>query len=212
MASNARHAEPCVPPFSSLRGAPVCSSFFLLPRRERLTAPFSRPSYSIEKKPASAASPASMHDVRSIAPVKISGEVIKGFGRGSKLLGCPTANLPLDAIKESNHLDPGVYCGWASVSGSGPFKMVMSLGWNPYFQNKEKTVEPHLIHEFAEDFYGQELRLVICAFLRPEANFPALDDLIAAINQDIKVAKETLDTPDLSAVSADEFLQISQKP
>jgi len=48
--------------------------------------------------------------------------------------------------------------------------------------------------------------------LRPEANFPALDDLIAAINQDIKVAKETLDTPDLSAVSADEFLQISQKP
>lgn len=34
--------------------------------------------------------------------------------------------------------------------------------------------EPHLLHEFEQDFYGEELRLVILAFIRPEANFTSL--------------------------------------
>lgn len=34
----------------------------------------------------------------------------------------------------------GVYFGWAGLSGRGTFKMVMSIGWNPYFDNKEKTI------------------------------------------------------------------------
>jgi riboflavin kinase len=34
----------------------------------------------------------------------------------------------------------GVYFGWAGLSTRGIFKMVMSIGWNPYFSNKEKTI------------------------------------------------------------------------
>ncbi|KAK5838555.1 hypothetical protein PVK06_007286 [Gossypium arboreum] len=37
----------------------------------------------------------------------------------------------------------------------------MSISWNPYFNNAEKIIEPWLLHEFTEDFYGEELRLVI---------------------------------------------------
>lgn len=55
--------------------------------------------------------------------------------------------------------------------------MSSSLG-NPYFNNKTKTVEPHLLHEFSDDFYGSEIRLVITGYLRPEANF---DDLGAQL-------------------------------
>ncbi|KAK0672970.1 putative riboflavin kinase [Cercophora samala] len=50
-------------------------------------------------------------------PYRMSGPVISGFGRGSKELGIPTANLPVD-----NSLTPwissipsGVYFGWASL-------------------------------------------------------------------------------------------------
>ena len=34
----------------------------------------------------------------------------------------------------------GVYFGWAGLPKRGVFKMVMSIGWNPYFNNTEKTI------------------------------------------------------------------------
>jgi len=40
----------------------------------------------------------------------------------------------------------GVYFGWAGLSARGVFKMVMSIGWNPYFNNKEKTIVSVIIH------------------------------------------------------------------
>ena len=39
------------------------------------------------------------------------------------------------------------------------YGMVMSIGWNPFFDNSSKTIEPWLLNEFPEDFYDQELRL-----------------------------------------------------
>jgi hypothetical protein len=76
-----------------------------------------------------------------IEPWFIGGPVIKGFGRGSKVLGIPTANLPAENFSDvvSEHTS-GVYFGWAGLSTRGVYKMVMSIGWNPYFDNTEKTV------------------------------------------------------------------------
>lgn len=34
----------------------------------------------------------------------------------------------------------GVYFGWAGLSARGVYKMVMSIGWNPYFNNTEKAI------------------------------------------------------------------------
>ncbi|KAF9322149.1 riboflavin kinase [Podila horticola] len=49
-------------------------------------------------------------------PIKMSGTVIKGFGRGSKDLGIPTANLPEEAIAEQEKdMVTGIYYGWAQV-------------------------------------------------------------------------------------------------
>lgn len=87
----------------------------------------------------------------------------------------------------------GVYFGWAGLPTRGVFKMVMSIGWNPYFNNAEKTIvsvlkltthplqvlffllissivtqEPWLLHDFDEDFYGEELHLIIVGYIRPE--------------------------------------------
>jgi riboflavin kinase len=48
----------------------------------------------------------------------MEGAVISGFGRGSKELGIPTANLPVDAAATPWIADSrsGVYFGWASLS------------------------------------------------------------------------------------------------
>ncbi|PIA57224.1 hypothetical protein AQUCO_00600154v1 [Aquilegia coerulea] len=131
-----------------------------------------------------------------IEPWYIGGPVIKGFGRGSKVLGIPTANLSVEGYSTILVEHPsGVYFGWARLSTRGVYKMVMSIGWNPYFHNTEKTIEPWLLHDFSEDFYGEELHLAIVGYIRPEANFPSLESLISKIYENRKIAENALDLP-----------------
>lgn len=143
-----------------------------------------------------------------IDPWCIGGPVIKGFGRGSKVLGIPTANLSTEGYSDLLMEHPaGVYFGWAGLSARGVYKMVMSIGWNPYFNNKEKTIEPWLLHDFNEDFYGEELRLVIVGYIRPEANFPSLESLVAKIHEDGRIAERALDLPLYSSHKNDPYLR-----
>lgn len=60
-----------------------------------------------------------------------------------------------------------------------------------FFHSEQET---HILHSFDGDLYGKILKLCICGYLRPEANFDSLDSLIAAIQKDIKDAKDYLDT------------------
>ncbi|CAJ2504879.1 Uu.00g122730.m01.CDS01 [Anthostomella pinea] len=54
-------------------------------------------------------------------PLRMEGTVISGFGRGSKELGIPTANLPVDTTATPWIADAksGVYFGWASLALPG---------------------------------------------------------------------------------------------
>lgn len=93
-------------------------------------------------------------------PIRLSGPVIEGFGRGSKELGIPTANIPLAGLSVGGHEDveSGVYYGFAGVSidaqgnaiqpgrdssegvKGGVWPMVMSIGFNPVYKNKKRSV------------------------------------------------------------------------
>ncbi|CAG9864243.1 unnamed protein product [Phyllotreta striolata] len=127
-------------------------------------------------------------------PYFAKGQVTKGFGRGSKKLGCPTANLPPEVVNElPDDFGTGVYYGLARVAGDKVRKMVMSIGWNPYFKNEKKSMEVHIMHKFDEDFYGKELKIAILGYIRPERNFDSMDSLIEAIRNDIKEAEEKLE-------------------
>ncbi|CAN0377458.1 unnamed protein product, partial [Hapterophycus canaliculatus] len=128
----------------------------------------------------------------------LSATVVKGFGRGSKLLGIPTANMDMKEVGETvvHDTTTGIYYGYAMLSGA-VYPAVISVGWNPYFDNKAKTVvsvslsfvqapplslalaaavpqEPHLLHEFDDDFYGHKLHVLLCGFIRNELNFNSL--------------------------------------
>lgn len=42
-------------------------------------------------------------------------------------------NLPAD-------INTGIYYGWACVGNGDVYKMVMSIGWNPYYKNTKKSM------------------------------------------------------------------------
>uniref|UniRef100_A0A5K3FH40 riboflavin kinase n=1 Tax=Mesocestoides corti TaxID=53468 RepID=A0A5K3FH40_MESCO len=128
---------------------------------------------------------------------KVGGVVVHGFGRGSRELGIPTANLCDEALQS---LPPsaatGVYAGWAQVNDGPVYKMVMSLGWNPYYKNEKKSLEVHILHEFPEDFYGERLKIIVLRYLRPETDFESIDHLIKAIHCDIAQTETILEEPE----------------
>jgi len=135
--------------------------------------------------------------VFSCLPYFVSGPIIKGFGRGSKELGIPTANFPMEVVKTiPKELDQGVYYGWANIDNGEVHKVVLSIGWNPFYDNKEKSMESHIIHDFGRDLYGCLLKVCVFGYLRPELNFDSLESLIGQINNDIDTAKQMLDEPE----------------
>ncbi|XP_063105736.1 riboflavin kinase isoform X1 [Cavia porcellus] len=112
-------------------------------------------------------------------------------------------NLPAD-------ISTGIYYGWASVGSGDVHKMVVSIGWNPYYKNLKKSMETHIMHTFKEDFYGEILNVAIVGYLRPEKNFDSLESLISAIQGDIEEANKRLDLPEHLKLKDDNFFQVSK--
>lgn len=79
--------------------------------------------------------------MKNILPHFVKGKVVKGFGRGSKSLGIPTANYEqpvVDLLPEN--LNKGIYYGFAQVDQSPVYECCLSIGWNPYFANQVKSM------------------------------------------------------------------------
>ncbi|CAH8575558.1 unnamed protein product [Heterobilharzia americana] len=136
-----------------------------------------------------------------------SGKVVHGFGRGSKQLGIPTANLEesvVDQIPVS--IENGIYFGWAKLANSPVYKMVMSIGWNPYFKNVKRSMEVHILHNFEDNFYGDIIKLISVKYFRPELDFPSINDLIGQIHLDISQANTFLDEPEALSWSRNQLL------
>jgi len=122
------------------------------------------------------------------SPILLQADVVHGFKRGSKELGIPTANLNMDHLGTNGDLKTGIYFGWCMLR-SKPHYTVVSIGWNPFYKNEKKTVEAHLIAKL-DDFYGEKISVLLFGYLRDEANFGSLDELVACIHNDIKLTQE----------------------
>ncbi|KAF8803851.1 riboflavin kinase [Phlegmacium glaucopus] len=142
-------------------------------------------------------------------PIALAGAVQKGFGRGGKDLGCPTANLPDDSILSiSSVAKTGVYYGYAQIipppEHAADFRlddikvlpMVMSLGWNPFYKNQRLSAEIHILHNFQSDFYGFEMRALVLGYIRPELDYISREALIEDIEIDKQVALNCLQRPE----------------
>ncbi|KAI9883483.1 MAG: hypothetical protein M1823_004752 [Watsoniomyces obsoletus] len=172
-------------------------------------------------------------------PLRVGGPVISGFGRGSKELGIPTANIPIDGLSIGGYeeVESGVYFGWAGleqhsnvipghhdgeangstdgvVKGQKEFRvypMVMSIGWNPFYKNEKRSIEVHILHTFEHDFYGAQLNLLILGFIRPEYDYVSREALIEDIRIDIAVTERSLEREAYKKLADDAYLKMNPK-
>lgn len=120
----------------------------------------------------------------------ISGIVQKGhkIGRG---LGFPTINIkPAD----KNKLIPalGVYLCRVKVSDELYYGLT-NVGYSPTLKtNNILEVETHII-DFNGDLYDKQVEIYFARKLRDEMYFDSKEKLIAAINRDLKTAREFFD-------------------
>lgn len=121
---------------------------------------------------------------------RVVGQVVQGRNRGARLLGFPTANL---ALSDELFPKPGVYAVWAEHQGRF-HPAVANIGYNPTFGNDVLSVEVHIL-DYAQDIYGQDLRVHFVARLRPEKKFAGVEELMAQIHRDIATGRELLAKP-----------------
>ncbi len=110
----------------------------------------------------------------------LTGEVVHGEKRGRQI-GYPTANI--DVWSEQVIPANGIYAGWALV-GDERFMAMTNVGVRPTFDGTNVTVEAYLL-DFDRDLYGQQLTFTFEKYMRPEAKFTTIPDLIARIDQDV---------------------------
>jgi hypothetical protein len=65
---------------------------------------------------------------------------------------------------------------------------------------------------FGSDFYDAPMRLILARFLRPEASFPSIELLIAAITADVENARTQLDEVELKQLGQESFLFEKEGP
>lgn len=113
---------------------------------------------------------------------RLSGVVVDGQKNGRKL-GFPTANIE---VKEAYKLIPlvGIYAVYIYLKGE-KYKGMLNIGFRPSFDPSDgkMTIEVN-IFDFAEDIYGEEIKVDLIRRIRDEKKFDSIDDLITEMKKD----------------------------
>ena len=117
---------------------------------------------------------------------RITGVVSHGIGRG-RTLGLPTANM-----EQIAQLTPaeGVYAGRAWLS-ERCYAAAVSVGTAITFDHGERLVEAILL-DFADDIYGQKIRLDFYQHLRRQQRFPGPQELADQIRTDCRQVRQLI--------------------
>ena len=115
--------------------------------------------------------------------------VIKGHGRGKKLLGYPTLNLIIPSELLTEH---GIYAGWVIFEGR-TYPGAFHYGPIPSFNDAQPSLEVFVID------HNIKITPTVIFFeftqkIREIKNFTNLEQLIQQIKQDVKKTKSVLRT------------------
>lgn len=119
---------------------------------------------------------------------RVTGVVVPGDKRG-RLLGYPTANLDPPARKVIPAT--GVYAGHATL-GESRFAAAVNVGVRPTFGGSRLLIEAHFL-DFEAEMYGEVISVELAHYLRPEARFDGVDDLVAQMALDVAETRALLD-------------------
>jgi riboflavin kinase / FMN adenylyltransferase len=124
-------------------------------------------------------------------PHRVEGVVVRGHQRG-RALGFPTANLetmPYPAVPAD-----GVYAGWlARLDDDGRetarWPAAISVGTNPTFEGRDRTVEAYALDRDDLDLYGVHVAVDFAQRLRGMVRFDSAAELIEQMYQDVDQAR-----------------------
>ena len=122
-------------------------------------------------------------------PFRVSGTVVRGAQVG-RTIGFPTANVepPADLVP----LADGIYATRATVDGVGERLPAMTyIGTRPALNTGTRQIETNIL-DFEGDLYDRILHTEFIARLRPDADFPSVDALIAQLRRDETHARQVL--------------------
>lgn len=117
-------------------------------------------------------------------PYSVHARVVRGAGRGARLLDTPTANIetPVELMPRE-----GVYAVKVKLDDR-ILDGVANIGRTPTFGGSDVSYEVHLFH-FSGDLLGRELRVYFIDRIRSERTFPDPASLKAQIEKDIETAR-----------------------
>jgi riboflavin kinase/FMN adenylyltransferase len=120
-------------------------------------------------------------------PHRVEGVVVRGAQRG-RALGFPTANL--ETLPHTAVPGDGVYAGWLVGLGSDGAEQerwpaAISVGTNPTFDGRERTVEAYALDRDDLDLYGRHMAADFAARIRGQVRFDSVPALIEQMGRDI---------------------------
>jgi riboflavin kinase/FMN adenylyltransferase len=137
-------------------------------------------------------------DIRWVAkalgrPYSIEGFVVRGAGRGQRLLGYPTANLePAPGLCLPA---TGIYAGHFLMEGhrNGSRRMpaAVSVGTNPTFGENPLSIEAFIL-DYDGNLYGRTAEIELTARIRDEVRFESPEALMEAIAADVDATRRIL--------------------
>jgi len=124
-------------------------------------------------------------------PHRVEGVVVRGHQRG-RALGFPTANLETPA--HTAIPADGVYAGWlARLDEEGHeeerWPAAISVGTNPTFGGRERTVEAYALDRDDLDLYGVHAGVDFAARLRGMVQFESAAALAVQMRRDVDEAR-----------------------
>lgn len=121
-------------------------------------------------------------------PYQVSGEVIHGSDRGSRM-GLPTANI---APWQSKKLPAvGVYVTLV-ILNDVQYQSITNIGYRPTFEDEDSLgVETHIL-DFDGNIYGELLTLKFIQKIRDEKKFGGVEEFLAQIDRDKATARRIL--------------------
>ena len=123
-------------------------------------------------------------------PHEVRGVVARGDKRGREL-GFPTANVsvPGDILLPAD----GIYAGWFERADGSVHATAISLGRRPtfYAEAHASLLEAHLL-DFDGGLYDEHVKVRFVGWLRGEAKFDSVDDLVEQIGRDCDEARGVL--------------------
>jgi riboflavin kinase/FMN adenylyltransferase len=118
----------------------------------------------------------------------VSGRVIKGDNRGHAI-GFPTINLDTGFFLRPKD---GVYAVKVRIDDdNNKLNAVANIGTKPTFSGKKQELEVH-IFDFNQNIYGHNVEVEFIQYIRNEIKFTNVDNLVAQIKEDCKIAYNIL--------------------